>query len=85
MCIRASKLAAKYDAVLDRESAYEILSQKIARAEQDAREEAPKTARNTTGRTTSRRRSQAQDPVIKVLTSATFIRGVLGILKKAMK
>lgn len=85
VCIRASKLAAKYDAVLDRESAYEILSQKIARAEQDAREEEPKTARNTTGRTTSRRRSQAQDPVIKVLTSATFIRGVLGILKKAMK
>lgn len=84
-CITSSKLGPKYDEVLDRESAYEILNQKIARAEQDARDTAPETRRSTSGRTTGRRRSQAQDPVIKVLTSATFIRGVLGILRKAMK
>jgi hypothetical protein len=29
-------------------------------------------------------RSRKASPVVKVLTSATFIRGVLGILKKVM-
>ena len=34
--------------------------------------------------TTTRSRKSATSPVVKVLTSATFIRGVLGILKKVM-
>jgi hypothetical protein len=29
-------------------------------------------------------KQKAADPVVKVLTSATFIRGMLGILKKVM-
>ena len=33
----------------------------------------------------STRRSTRQDPLVKVLTSATFIRAVFGILKKVMK
>ncbi len=36
-----------------------------------------------TGRSTSSRRAPV-DPMVKVLTSATFIRGVFGILKKVM-
>ena len=36
-------------------------------------------------RTSTSRRSTRMNPVVKVLTSATFIRGVLGVLKKAMK
>ncbi len=33
----------------------------------------------------SRRRSTAQNPIVKVLTSATFIRAAFGILKKVLK
>lgn len=36
-------------------------------------------------RTYSRRRSTAQNPIVKVLTSATFIRAAFGILKKVLK
>ncbi|TXD45936.1 helicase HerA-like domain-containing protein [Polaribacter sp. IC073] len=36
-------------------------------------------------RSSSRRRSTAQNPLIKVLTSATFIRAAFGILKKVLK
>lgn len=80
-----SKLASKYREVVDRESAYEILGQKIERAEAEAERQRE---RETTSRgrpTTGSRRHTRQDPVIKVLTSATFIRGVLGILKKVMR
>ncbi|MCK7541886.1 MAG: hypothetical protein MZV63_68875 [Marinilabiliales bacterium] len=38
-----------------------------------------------TTRTTTSRRRTATHPVVKVLTSATFIRGVMGILTRAMK
>ncbi len=48
--------------------------------EQDTREQ----AQPRSGRTTSRQKSEL-DPVIKVLTSATFVRGVFGILSKALK
>jgi hypothetical protein len=36
-------------------------------------------------RTTTTRRRTTVNPVVKVLTSATFIRGVMGVLTKAMK
>ena len=36
-------------------------------------------------RSSSRRRSTAQNPIVKVLTSATFIRAAFGILKKILK
>lgn len=36
-------------------------------------------------RSRSRRRSTAQNPIVKVLTSATFIRAAFGILKKVLK
>lgn len=81
--IDGSKLVKKYNEVIDRESAYEILNEKIERAEKLAEKE-EETSRKTTTR--SRKRSSSrQNPVIKVLTSATFIRGVLGILKKVMR
>ncbi|WP_339716182.1 helicase HerA-like domain-containing protein [uncultured Kriegella sp.] len=78
-----SKLVKKYGEVIDRESAYEILNEKIEKAEAAADKEKEKA---TTSRSrTSSRRSTRQNPVIKVLTSATFIRGVLGVLKKVMR
>lgn len=77
--IDTSKLVKKYGEIIDRESAYEILNEKIEKAETVAEKEKAKP------RTSSRRTSTRQNPIIKVLTSATFIRGVLGILKKVMR
>jgi hypothetical protein len=78
-----SKLVAKYNDIIDRESAYELLNKKIEKAEAIAEKE-----QNNPTRTTSTRRtttSTKMNPVLKVLTSATFIRGVLGVLKKVMR
>ncbi len=80
--ISNSKLVPQYNEVIDRESAYEMLNKKIEKAETVAKKEKAKTTPRS--RTTSQRRSTRQNPVIKVLTSATFIRGVLGILRKAL-
>jgi len=77
-----SKLVKKYNKVIDRESAYEILNEKIEIAEKEAEKEENKPAPK---KTSTRRKSTAQNPIIKVLTSATFIRGVLGVLKKVMR
>lgn len=79
--IKSSKLVKKYGEIIDRESAYEILNEKIEKAEKVAEKEKTK---KTTKRTSSRR-STRQNPIIKVLTSATFIRGVLGVLKKVLR
>jgi DNA helicase HerA-like ATPase len=81
--IENSKLVKSYDEVIDRESAYEMLNKKIEKAEIGAKKEEAKPASRS--RTTSGRKSTRQNPVVKVLTSATFIRGVLGILRKVMK
>ncbi len=74
-----SKLVKKYNETIDRESAYEILNEKIEKAEKVAEKEKPRSRRG------SGRRSSRQNPVLKVLTSATFIRGVLGVLKKVLR
>lgn len=81
--ISTSRLVKKYNEVVDRESAYEILSAKIERAEGQLEQD-----KNTPSRTTATSRTRTrtgQNPVVKVLTSATFIRGMLGILKKVMR
>ncbi|MGB5377146.1 helicase HerA-like domain-containing protein [Muriicola sp.] len=78
-----SKLVREYDEVIDRDSAYEMLNKKIEMAEKLAKKEEDRPTSRS--RTTSQRKSTRQNPVLKVLTSATFIRGVLGILSKAMK
>jgi hypothetical protein len=81
--LRASRLAGKYNQVVDRESAYEILDEKISRAEAEAEKQAEK---ERAPKSRSRSRGyQRQDPLVKVLTSATFIRGVMGILNKVMR
>ena len=86
-----SKLVTKYNNVIDRESAYELLNRKIEIAEAKETIEKAKKEREEFKRAdynrprTSSRRSTAMNPVVKVLTSATFIRSVFGILSKAMK
>ena len=77
-----SKLVEKYNEEIDRESAYEMLTEKIEKAE--ALHEKEKEAEKKTSRSSSRR-STRQNPIVKVLTSATFIRSIFGILKKIIK
>lgn len=81
--VKNSKLVKKYEDIIDRESAYELLNEKIKEAEvlAEKEKEIPKTTRSTSRSRTSTR----QNPILKVLTSATFIRGVLGVLKKVMR
>jgi len=86
-----SKLVKKYNDTIDRESAYEMLNRKIELAQHEEAIEKAKKEREQLKeieyrpRTTSRRRSTAVNPMVKVLTSATFIRSVFGILTKVMK
>ncbi len=83
--IAMSDIAEKYNEVLDRESAYEILNGKIEKIhEREEKEAVAKEKAKARKRTTSRR-STRMNPIVKVVTSATFIRGVLGVLKKIMK
>ncbi|MEZ4811460.1 MAG: helicase HerA-like domain-containing protein [Allomuricauda sp.] len=78
-----SKLVKKYNEEIDRESAYEILNEKIEKAQKEA--EKDKEHQTTSRSRTSTRSSTRMNPVVKVLTSATFIRGVLGVLKKVIR
>ena len=87
-----SQLARKYNKEIDRESAYEMLNLKIEQAEaeevkQKAKEEKEALKREESKRktTSTRRKSTRMNPIVKVLTSATVIRGVLGILSKMIK
>ncbi|WP_299097684.1 helicase HerA-like domain-containing protein [uncultured Winogradskyella sp.] len=87
-----SQLAKKYNKEIDRESAYEMLNEKIklAEAEEAKRKaeeekEALKKAENKRKASSSRRRSTRQNPIVKVLSSPTVIRSVLGILTKMLK
>jgi hypothetical protein len=94
----SSELVRKYSQIIDRDSAYEILNRKVALIEQDAADEAARKerekqrgsdwdmrpARPSYTPSYGRQTRSASSPVLKVLTSATFIRGVLGILKKVM-
>jgi hypothetical protein len=89
----SSNLVRKYNQAIDRESAYELLNKKIEvivkeKAQETARRDWEQQTRRTTTfprKTYSRNRRSAVSPVVKVLTSATFIRGVMGILKKTMR
>ncbi len=90
--LSASKLTKKYNETVDRESAYEMLNEKIKKAEADEakikakqEKEALKKAESKRKTTTTRRKSSKMNPVVKVLTSATFIRSVFGILTKVMR
>jgi uncharacterized protein len=87
----SSDLVRKYSQVIDRESAYEILGRKasgIAKgsAYESSGRDSEMQQNHPQSRTTYGRSGKTpQDEIVKVLTSATFIRGVFGILKKVMK
>ncbi|OXA82432.1 hypothetical protein SAMN05444397_107259 [Flavobacterium aquidurense] len=79
-----SKLVKKYNEEIDRESAYELLTKKIEEATQAAaeqEEQAPAKSSKSEPSTAS----VVGKSVLKVVTSATFIRGVFGVLSKIFK
>ncbi|MCD0470319.1 helicase HerA-like domain-containing protein [Flavobacterium sp. JAS] len=79
-----SKLVKKYIEEIDRESAYEMLNKKIADAVQasaEQEEEVPTRSSKSEPSTAS----VVGKSVLKVVTSATFIRGVFGVLSKMFK
>ncbi|WMI67949.1 helicase HerA-like domain-containing protein [Mangrovimonas sp. YM274] len=85
-----SNLIKKYNETVDRESAYELLNKKIEVAQakesqEKAQQEQKAMEKAQRKQTTSPKRDTSMDPLIKVLTSATFIRGVFGILNKVLK
>lgn len=84
--IKNSRLYYKYNETIDRESAYEILTAKIEKINEKELEEARKLEKekSETKSSTRSRNSTRMNPVLKVVTSATFIRGVLGILKRVI-
>lgn len=82
-----SKLVKKYSELIDRESAYEMLNKKIAvtdaeAAKQEKQKEEAKKPKQRQEKSTA---DAVGKSVLKVLTSATFIRGALGILNKMIK
>ncbi len=82
--IADSKLTDKYNEDINRESAEELLQKKIENAHQEEIKEKAAEERKKATRSTTRKQTR-QNPLIKVLTSASFIRGVMGILGKAFK
>lgn len=93
----SSVLVQKYSQTIDRDSAYEILSRKVSESEvkAEAKRDVGEMGRKGEGEgqryheaprvTGGRSVKTPQEQMVKVLTSATFIRGVFGILKKVMK
>ena len=78
-----SKLVKKYAEELDRESAYELLNKKIEEANQvlEEQQEATEEPKSNEPSTTE----VVGKSVLKVVTSASFIRGAFGVLMKLLK
>ncbi len=78
-----SKLVKKYSEVLDRESAYEMLTKKIESAQEQEQTVVIEETKKVSDETSTA--SVVTKSVLKVVTSATFIRGAFGILSKLFK
>jgi len=88
--IENSKLAKEYNEEIDRESAYELLNEKIEIANREeaiekAEKEKAATQTGSYRRSSSRRTRSSKSGLEKVLTSPTVIRSVLGILTKMLR
>lgn len=80
-----SKLVKKYSELIDRESAYEMLNSKISASEKEAQEQEEQNPAPTKASSGPSTTEVVGKSVLKVLTSATFIRGAFGILAKILK
>lgn len=87
--IDQSTLVKKYNEEIDRESAYELLNEKIEKADEEEMKAKAKKEREAANKRSSRStRSSSrstQSTLIKTLSSPTVIRSVLGILGKMMR
>ncbi|TNJ46152.1 DUF853 family protein [Tamlana fucoidanivorans] len=90
--LSTSKLVKKYNEEIDRESAYELLTAKIKQVEAEEAKEKAEKEREALKKSEAKKSSKStksrgtrMNPIVKVLTSATFIRSVFGILNKVMK
>ncbi|MEK6494256.1 helicase HerA-like domain-containing protein [Myroides odoratimimus] len=81
--ITKSSLAKKYNEYFDRESAYEILNAKLEALKQEEQKVKETTTKTSTTKT-QQGNSDVTKGIIKVVTSATFIRGAFGILNKIL-
>jgi DNA helicase HerA-like ATPase len=79
-----SKLVRKYSEIIDRESAYEMLNKKITDEAAQASQAQERAAKEKADSRPSELSPVAKS-AIKVLTSATFIRGAFSILTKLLK
>ncbi|OWP86340.1 ATPase [Flavobacterium covae] len=75
-----SKLVEKYSEEIDRESAYEILTQKLETITEEVIEK-----EKTSSNKDSNIGEVVAKSVLKVVTSATFIRGAFNVLMKVLK
>jgi hypothetical protein len=84
--IQSSQLYYKYNEPIDRDSAFEILNRKIQKIneKEEVEKKLEKAKNDNSYRRTRKKESSFLKPILKVVTSATFIRGVLGVLKRAM-
>jgi hypothetical protein len=80
-----SKLVKKYSELIDRESAYEMLNKKISAEAQQVQEAEEQVKKEKEEQKPSEITGTVTKSVLKVLTSATFIRGAFGILSKILK
>lgn len=85
-----SKLVRKYSELVDRDSAYEMLNKKLQSAQEEIAqeeiaEEQEKQAEAKEDKKASETTGTVTKSVIKVLTSATFIRGAFGVLNKLFR
>ena len=85
LLVDKSELVTKYNEVIDRESAYEILNKKIEEIHQEEEKQKEETKAAEKAPATKSTKRTTQNPLVKMVTSATFMRGVLGILKKIIK
>ncbi|MFC6876678.1 helicase HerA-like domain-containing protein [Flavobacterium myungsuense] len=76
-----SKLVRKYNEAIDRESAYEMLTKKIT----STQEQVTETQEEKESKSEPNTAEIVTKSVLKVVTSATFIRGAFGILMKILK
>lgn len=83
--IAQSYLTKKYNEVIDRESAYEMLNSKIEKAQELESKEKENKTQEARSQSSRKQESSILKPILKVVTSATFIRGVMGILNKVIK
>ncbi|WCM41766.1 DUF853 domain-containing protein [Flavobacterium sp. CBA20B-1] len=81
--IQKSPLKNKYNQVVDRESAYELLHKKLSVQEESTQETTAK--KSSRSAAPKKEESYFTKQIIKVLTSATFIRGAFGVLTKIFK